>query len=117
MSRVIEKVMPGSMGGGWRRARGPRSRKWAPESETPGMCAVTCRRTAPRQPPTLLRRFGNADQMTQIDRYVRLRLALFVSKKRRRRGISPWQVCRDRAWWSGLGLYELSAPLAVSGRA
>lgn len=54
--------------------------------------------------------------MTQIDRYVRLRLALFVTKKRRRRGISPWQVCRDKAWWSRLGLYELSVPLAA-GRA
>jgi group II intron reverse transcriptase/maturase len=63
------------------------------------------------------RRFGNGDQMAQIDRYVRLRLALFVSKKRRRRGITPWQVCRDKAWWGGLGLYELSAPLAASGRA
>jgi group II intron reverse transcriptase/maturase len=63
------------------------------------------------------RRFGNGDQMTQIDRYVRLRLALFVSKKRRRRGVSPWQVCSDKAWWSGLGLYELSAPLAAGGRA
>lgn len=62
------------------------------------------------------RRFGNGDQMSQIDRYVRLRLALFVTKKRRRRGISPWQVCRDRAWWSGLGLYELSAPLAAGRR-
>jgi RNA-directed DNA polymerase len=63
------------------------------------------------------RRFGNGNQMTQIDRYVRLRLALFVSKKRRRRGTSPWQVCQDKAWWSGLGLYELSAPLAAGGRA
>jgi RNA-directed DNA polymerase len=63
------------------------------------------------------RRFGNGDQMTQIDRYVQLRLALFVSKKRRRRGISPWQVCRDKAWRDSLGLYELSAPLAAGGRA
>ena len=55
--------------------------------------------------------------MAQIDRYVRLRLALFVSKKRRLRGISPWQVCRDKAWWGGLGLSDLSALLAASGRA
>jgi RNA-directed DNA polymerase len=63
------------------------------------------------------RRVGNGDHMRQIDRYVRLRLALFVSKKRRRRGISPWQVCRDKAWWSGLGVYELSAPVAGGVRA
>jgi group II intron reverse transcriptase/maturase len=63
------------------------------------------------------RRFGNGDQMSQIDRYARLRLALFMTKKRRRRGISPWQICRDKAWWSRLRLYELSAPLAAGGRA
>lgn len=59
------------------------------------------------------RRYGNGDQMAQIDRYVQLRIALFVTKKRRRRGISPWQVCRDRAWWSRVGLYQLSARSAA----
>lgn len=54
------------------------------------------------------RRAGNARQMSQIDHYVRLRVALFASKKRRRRGISPWQLCRDQHWWQGLGLYRLS---------
>jgi RNA-directed DNA polymerase len=54
------------------------------------------------------RRPGNGRQMSQIDHYVRLRVALFVSKKRRRRGVSPWQVCRDPRWWQGLGLYRLS---------
>lgn len=54
------------------------------------------------------RRAGNARQMSQIDHYVRLRVALFVSKKRRRRGISPWQLCRDQRWWQDLGLYRLS---------
>ncbi len=54
------------------------------------------------------RRAGNARQMSQIDHYVRLRVALFASKKRRRRGISPWQLCRDPGWWQGLGLYRLS---------
>jgi group II intron reverse transcriptase/maturase len=63
------------------------------------------------------RRFGNGGHLAQIDRYVRLRLALFVSKKRRRRGISPWQVCRDKAWWVGLGLYQMSVPLAADGGA
>lgn len=56
------------------------------------------------------RRPGNGRQMSQIDHYVRLRVALFVSKKRRRRGVSPWQVCRDPRWWRGLGLYQLSGP-------
>jgi group II intron reverse transcriptase/maturase len=63
------------------------------------------------------RRFGNGGHLAQIDRYVRLRLALFVSKKRRRRGISPWQVCRDKAWWVGLGLYQMSVPSAAAGDA
>src|SRR2546430_15241205 len=67
--------------GGWLETGArPWPRRCAPVSETPGICAVTYRQSAPRQPPTLLRRFGNGDQMAQIDRYVRLRLALFVSK-------------------------------------
>ncbi len=59
------------------------------------------------------RRAGNARQMSQIDHYVRLRVALFVSKKRRRRGISPWQLCRDQRWWQDLGLYRLSGGISA----
>lgn len=59
------------------------------------------------------RRAGNARQMSQIDHYVRLRVALFASKKRRRRGVSPWQLCRDAQWWQDLGLYALSAGTSV----
>jgi RNA-directed DNA polymerase len=44
------------------------------------------------------RRAGSARQMSQIDHYVRLRVALLASKKRRRRGVSPWQLCRDAHW-------------------
>lgn len=63
------------------------------------------------------RRFGNGDQMTQIDRYVGLRLAMFVCKKRRHRGVSPWQLLRDTRWWKRLGVYRLSAPIVAGGRA
>ena len=59
------------------------------------------------------RRPGNGRQMSQIDHYVRLRVALFASKKRRRRGVSPWQLCRDPRWWQDLGLYELSAGISA----
>lgn len=59
------------------------------------------------------RRAGNARQMSQIDHYVRLRVALFASKKRRRRGISPWQLCRDQRWWQDLGLYRLSGSISA----
>ena len=59
------------------------------------------------------RRTGNARQMSQIDRYARLRVALFASKKRRRRGITPWQLCRDTTWWQGLGLYQLSGGISA----
>lgn len=61
------------------------------------------------------RRFGNGGQMAQIDHYVRLRIALFASKKRQRRGVSPWQLCRDPSWWQVLGLYQLSGAISARG--
>lgn len=59
------------------------------------------------------KRAGNSRQMTQIDRYVNRRVALFASKKRRRRGISPWQLCRDASWWQTLGIYRLSGRISA----
>lgn len=60
------------------------------------------------------RRPGNGRQMSQIDHDVRLRVALFASKRRRCRGITPWQLCRDQDWWQALGLYALSAGITVA---
>lgn len=47
------------------------------------------------------RRPGNGRQMSQIDHYVRLRVALFVSKKRRRRGSLPGRCAVIRAGGRG----------------
>ncbi len=63
------------------------------------------------------RRFGNGDQMTPIDRHVRLQVAHFVSKEAAPPGIAPGQICRDETGWERLGLYALCAPLAAGGRA
>jgi len=53
-------------------------------------------------------RWGNsARKFTQIDRYVRERLALFDSKKRQKRG-RRWGTVHTSAWFGGLGLHTLS---------
>jgi len=54
--------------------------------ETPGMSAGTYCLTAPRQPPTLLRWGNSTRKFTQVDSYVRERLALYDSKKRGKSG-------------------------------
>ena len=107
MSRVTEKVMPGSMGGGWKRAGRPGSRRWAPASETPGLSAATYRRSAPRQPPTLLRTGNAADKFRQIDRYVEWRLRRFLMK-RHGRNLHAGRADRwTEHWFHELGLYRL----------
>jgi hypothetical protein len=116
VSRVIEKVMPGSMGGGWRRARRPRWWRWAPASETPGTSAATYRRTAPRQPPTLLRWGNSSRHFSRIDNYVRERLALFDSKKRGKHG-RRWGRAHEFAWFGKLGLFTLSGTVRYFGAA
>lgn len=82
----------------------PRSRLHLPVEET-----VTELNPILRGWGAYFRRAGNARQMSQIHHYVRLRVALFASKKRRRRGVSPWQLCRDARCWQDLDLYALSA--------
>jgi group II intron reverse transcriptase/maturase len=53
-------------------------------------------------------RWGNsARKFTQIDSYVRERLALFDSKKRQKRG-RRWGMVHTSAWFGGLGLHSLS---------
>src|SRR5215472_18283963 len=108
--------MPGSMGGGWKRAGRPGSRRWAPASETPGLSAATYRRSAPRQPPTLLRWGNSSRQFSRIDSYVRERLALFDSKKRGKRG-RRWGRVHDPAWFAGLGTFTLSGTVRYLGTA
>ena len=75
--------------------------------ETPGMSAGTYCRTAPRQPPTLLRWGNSARKFSQIDDYVRERLALFDSKKRQRSG-RRWEEVHSKAWFAGLRVSRLS---------
>ena len=107
MSRVIEKVTPGSMGGGWKRARKPRSRNWAPVSETPGMSVGTYSQSAPRQSPTLLRSGNAATKFIQLDWYVVDRLRGFLWK-RYGRNLKAGQSKRwTREWFESLGLYRL----------
>lgn len=108
MSRVIEKVTPGSMGGGWKRARPLDGEgNCAPASETPGRSAHAYRAEAPRLPPTLLRWGNSARQFSWIDNYVRERLALFDSKKRNKPG-RRWGIVHPYAWFKRLGVFTLS---------
>lgn len=58
---------------------------------------MTYRRTAPRQSPTLLRWGNSARKFSQIDDYVRERLALFDSKKRQKPG-RRWGEVHTYAW-------------------
>jgi len=75
------------------------------------MCAVTCRRTAPRQPPTLLRWGNSTRQFSQIDIYVRERLALFDSKKRGKHG-RRWGQVHTTTWYARFGIFTLSGTVS-----
>ena len=53
-------------------------------------------------------RWGNsARKFSQVDEYVRERLALFDSKKRQKRG-RRWGATHTNAWATGLGIHHLS---------
>ncbi len=53
-------------------------------------------------------RWGNsARKFSQVDEYVRKRLALFDSKKRQQRG-RRWGATHTNAWATGLGVHRLS---------
>ncbi len=53
-------------------------------------------------------RWGNsARKFSQVDEYVRERLALFDSKKRQKRG-RRWGAVHTNAWVTGLGIHRLS---------
>lgn len=53
-------------------------------------------------------RWGNsARKFSQVDEYVRERLALFDSQKRQKRG-RRWGVVHTNAWTTGLGIHRLS---------
>jgi len=71
------------------------------------MSAGTYSQSAPRQSPTLLRWGNSARKFSQVDDYVRERLALFDSKKRQKRG-RRWGAAHTYAWATRLGVHRLS---------
>ena len=72
------------MGGGWKRGATTVDAK-DPGGETPGVSAKTYRRaTPPRQSSTLLRYGNSARRFAAITGYLRMRLALVVSKRHQR---------------------------------
>ena len=81
-----------------------------------GLPCRSASRSAPRQPPTLLRWGNSSRQFSRIDSYVRERLALFDSKKRGKRG-RRWGRVHDPAWFAGLGTFTLSGTVRYLGTA
>ena len=107
MSRVTEKVTPGSMGGGWRRAEANGLGDERQRRKRLGCAPLTYWQTVPRQSPTLLRWGNSSRQFSWIDDYVHERLALFDSKKRQKRG-RRWGRMHTKAWFARPGIFTLS---------